>query len=68
MKTIEDLQRKEKRLSFLLKIFVVLLIVIGLFLIGWVVIVVAYADELIVWKDSTLIDGSWIILSNFLIA
>ena len=68
MTTIEDLQRREKRLSFLLKIFVTLLIVLGLFLIGWVVTVVAYADELLVWKDSTLINGSWIILSDFLIA
>lgn len=68
MTSIEELQRKEKSLSFLLKIFVGLLILIGLFLIGWVVTVVAYADDLSALKDPMLIDGSIRSLQSFLIA
>lgn len=45
MKSIEELRRKEKQLSFLLNVLVTLLILLGIFLIGWVVSVVVYADE-----------------------
>lgn len=45
MKSIEELREKEKQLSFFLNVLVTLLILLGIFLIGWVVSVVVYADE-----------------------
>lgn len=37
MTTIEELKRREKRLSMLLRFFVALLLLIGLFLIGFMI-------------------------------
>lgn len=44
----DELYRKEKQLSVMLKIFVGLLILIGLCLIAWVISLIAFADEIFV--------------------
>jgi len=58
MKSIEDLKRKERKLSFLLNVFVTVLILIGLFLLGWVISVV-YADNSMLIPDTGKIPVSF---------
>ncbi len=64
MKSIEDLKRKERKLSFLLNVFVTVLILIGLFLLGWVISVV-YADNSMLIPDTGKIPAS---LARYLLA
>ncbi|MFZ1729192.1 MAG: hypothetical protein WBQ23_12560 [Bacteroidota bacterium] len=59
MATIEDLQRKEKNLTFLLKIFVTLVILIGLFLTGWLISILAYGGEIIGRTVSMMFPAVW---------
>ncbi|MBE0643520.1 MAG: hypothetical protein IH600_05535 [Bacteroidetes bacterium] len=44
--SIEELKRREEKLSFLLKVFVALLILIGVFLVGWMISFMGYSDAL----------------------
>ncbi len=45
MTSIEDLNRREEKLTFLLKVFVGLLILLGIFLVGWMISFIGYADD-----------------------
>ncbi|MBR9977205.1 MAG: hypothetical protein KFH87_03870 [Bacteroidetes bacterium] len=69
----DELYRKEKQLSIMLKVFVGLLVLIGLCLIVWVVFLIAFPDELFseVLSTSlrranplTLVFSSWEIVSS----
>jgi hypothetical protein len=44
--TVEDIERKQKLLSFLFKLFVAVLILIGCIFVGWLISFVGYADNL----------------------
>ncbi len=44
--TVEDIERKQKFLSFLFKLFVAVMILIGCIFVGWLISFVGYADPL----------------------
>lgn len=44
--TVEDIERKQRLLAMLFKVFVAILILIGCLFVGWLISFVGYAEEL----------------------
>ncbi len=59
MTSIEDLNRREEKLSFLLKVFVGLLILLGVFLVGWMISFIGYASDISVKAAPSEVSSLW---------